>query len=271
MSLPVIAMLGSCGGNDRSANQQVAADKVANQLENAAAQSGPTAAVVLKNQANEIAQEQSVEPAAEPGSAAQQALSEAGKAQEAVGEAPAEGPKPVTPPGYVRPTAPPTRLAGTVPENRTGLRYRPLPAFPGGADFLKYALAENLTQVELGTIASLRATDPRLRTFGAKIMADHRKLHARMVRLANKRDIGKPLSMTPASIARRNKLALLQGKAYDRQLLSDIISSEQRAIRYYTVEAHDQADRKFSEVAQSSLPMLRDHLKHAERLRQNLH
>ena len=78
-ALPAIAALfalAACG-------QSTPAENSAEALENAASQSDPAAAAVLENAADEVREQNTQTPPGAPGSAAQNAMQEAGNAQAA--------------------------------------------------------------------------------------------------------------------------------------------------------------------------------------------
>lgn len=77
----VFAMLALTACSKTAEDQSTTGAKVADQLEGAAAQSGPAAKEVLETAAAEAREQPSMAPAGEPGSFAQDAMSKAGKAE----------------------------------------------------------------------------------------------------------------------------------------------------------------------------------------------
>lgn len=86
LSVAALLVLSACGGGGQ-------ADATADKLEEAAEQSDPAAAQVLENAADEVRDQGAAAPAGQPGSAAQQAMEEAGNAQAAT----VPGPQPAPP------------------------------------------------------------------------------------------------------------------------------------------------------------------------------
>lgn len=76
VALALVATLGACSKQP----EQASADQVADQLDEAAAQSDPTAAAVIDKRADDLRGMESVAPPGAPGSYAQETMRDAGAA-----------------------------------------------------------------------------------------------------------------------------------------------------------------------------------------------
>ena len=99
-TLAALLALTACGSSTPAENSAEA-------LENAAAQSDPTAAAVLENAADAVRDQEEQPPAGAPGSPAQEAMQNAGNSQAATVAQPTAQPQaPSTPPAGAKPHQP---------------------------------------------------------------------------------------------------------------------------------------------------------------------
>jgi putative membrane protein len=139
----------------------------------------------------------------------------------------------------------------------------PAPATPApltsDQQFVDRAALGTASEVQLGQLARTRAASPAVRTFGNRIIADHRQAHAQLSSL--ERRIGLlPASSPPP----RSQLAALFGADFDRQFIADQVKNHQEAIALYEAEAQRGQDPRLRRYASETLPMLYRNLQQAQ-------
>jgi hypothetical protein len=90
LALALPLFLAACGEGNSNNQERTSGDDVADQLEEAADQSAPTAERVLDEAAEQARDQETMAPAGQPGSFAQQAMEKAGEAEASASPAPPE-------------------------------------------------------------------------------------------------------------------------------------------------------------------------------------
>lgn len=137
---------------------------------------------------------------------------------------------------------------------------------PGDRDFINKAAQGNLMEVLAGKLATQRALDPAVKTFGEKMVSDHTAANEELKRLADVKQMPLADTVSPEEHAALGKLEGLNGtefdKAYSKLMVkdhTDDISEFEKAFK----KANDPDVKTF---AQQTLPTLRHHLMLANRL-----
>src|SRR5688500_11033935 len=78
-------------------------------------------------------------------------------------------------------------------------------------EFIKKAAIHGAAEVELGTLATQRASRPAVRDFGAKMVKDHGAANAELATLAKSKGMDVPTTLDPAHQAVQDRLMSLQG------------------------------------------------------------
>lgn len=90
LALAVPLLLAACADGNSNNQEGTSGDEVADQLEEAADQSAPTAERVLDEAAEQARDQETMAPAGQPGSFAQDAMEKAGEAEANASPAPTE-------------------------------------------------------------------------------------------------------------------------------------------------------------------------------------
>ncbi|HEX3953774.1 MAG TPA: DUF4142 domain-containing protein [Stellaceae bacterium] len=136
----------------------------------------------------------------------------------------------------------------------------PAPA-PVSADqqFIDQAASGGMAEVEAGKLARTQSKNRAVRSFGARMVSDHGRANAHLMALVKK------LKMTAnPSPADTSQLASLSGPDFDKAYIPDQVKAHEDTIALFEAEAKDGENAQLKRFAQSSLPMLRAHLKQAQ-------
>ena len=152
---------------------------------------------------------------------------------------------------------------------------RPNPAGATSVDsssFLSQAIEINQAEVEIGRLASSKATDKRVKSFADMMVKDHsgglKKLQAlpggnSTVKLSSKHEMLK------------TRLSGLSGKEFDREYIDAMASGHREAVGLFEKQAGEattpsSADSKVNTVARELLPTIKKHLTEAESIQKSL-
>lgn len=138
-------------------------------------------------------------------------------------------------------------------------RQRPMASGPESADaeFVRRAAEGGLREVELGKLASEKASSEEVRAFGRQMVDDHSKSNAELMALASL----PPPSAPPKPV---EDLAALSGAAFDRAYMAKMVTDHQSTVELFEAEARDGKDDVLRKWAAEQLPTIRGHLEKAQ-------
>jgi putative membrane protein len=146
-----------------------------------------------------------------------------------------------------------------------------LPADKGGppaADktFMTTAAADGMAEVELGRLASEKATRQDVKDFGKMMVDDHSKANDELKSLAAQKNVTLPAEPKPQHKAEKARLEKMSGVAFDDAYLKAMVKDHQKAVDLFTREASSGRDPETKAWAAETLPKLKEHLEHVKRL-----
>ena len=129
-------------------------------------------------------------------------------------------------------------------------------------DFLAKATEGGLKEVELGRLASQKASNAEVKAFANRMIEDHGKSNAELSRIAGA-DAPKP----PADkLAPPAKLTTATGADFDRAYMAEMVSAHQNTVALFEKQSRDGQDEALKRFATEKLPTVRDHLEKARQL-----
>jgi putative membrane protein len=135
-----------------------------------------------------------------------------------------------------------------------------------GADnaFVREAAAGGMAEVELGRLASEKASSPDVKQFGDRMVTDHGKANDELKQLAQQKNITLPTELDAKHKATRDRLAKLSGAAFDKAYMTDMVADHQKDVAAFKHESTAGKDGDVKSWAGKTLPTLEDHLKMAQ-------
>lgn len=127
-------------------------------------------------------------------------------------------------------------------------------------EFIKKAAEGGAVEVELGNLATQRASRPVVKEFGAKMVKDHGAANAELATLARAKGVDMPTTLDPAHQAVRDRLMALQGTDFDRAYMQEMVKDHTQDVAEFEKASQTAADQDVRSWAAAKLPMLREHL-----------
>jgi putative membrane protein len=149
--------------------------------------------------------------------------------------------------------------AGTAAAADTGLT-------PADRDFINKAAQGSMMEVAAGKLASQRALDPSVKTFGARMVSDHTAANDTLKSLADSKQMPLPDSVSPQEHEALGKLEGLNGTEFDKVYSQMMVKDHVTDISDFEKEAKKGSDADLKAYAEQTLPTLRHHLMLANRL-----
>ena len=132
--------------------------------------------------------------------------------------------------------------------------------------FVKKAARGGLAEVELGKLATEKASSEDVKKFGQRMVDDHSKANDQLKQVASEEHITLPEGLSAKVKASTDRLEKLSGEQFDRAYMRDMVKDHKQDVAEFehaSKSAHDPAVKSF---ATQTLPTLQDHLKEAERI-----
>jgi putative membrane protein len=127
-------------------------------------------------------------------------------------------------------------------------------------DFIKKAAVGGAAEVELGTLATQRASRPVVKEFGAKMVKDHGAANAELATLAKSKGVDVPTALDAEHQAVRDRLMALQGADFDRAYMQEMVKDHTQDVAEFEKASQTASDRDVRSWAAGKLPTLREHL-----------
>ena len=128
------------------------------------------------------------------------------------------------------------------------------------------AARSNLAEITEGNLAIQRAPEISVRDFGDRMVTDHSAQLAMLTSAAENAGLPVPTDLDPAHKAEANRLSQLSGTSFDRAYLMDQVTDHQATLALLQQEVAAGQDPGLILVAQTAIPVVQDHLAHAEML-----
>jgi putative membrane protein len=130
--------------------------------------------------------------------------------------------------------------------------------------FMTKAAQGGLAEVELGRLATERGSNPKVKSFGQRMVDDHSKANHELKSIAANQGVTLPVGMDGKSMTTKNRLSSLSGTEFDRAYMRDMVTDHKEDIAEFQKEAESGTDPDVKAWAARTLPMLKEHLQLAE-------
>lgn len=132
--------------------------------------------------------------------------------------------------------------------------------------FIVKAAQGGMAEVELGQLAQQNGSSQQVKDFGKKMVDDHSKANDQLKQLASQKGVTLPTDIDAKDKATKDKLSKLQGDAFDKAYMRDMVTDHKKDVAEFQKEAHAGADPDVKGWAGQTVPTLEDHLKMAEQI-----
>lgn len=136
-------------------------------------------------------------------------------------------------------------------------------------DFVVEAASGGMMEVELGQLAQQKATNQRVKDFGAMMVRDHNKANEDLkAAVSGKLEV--PATMQEKHMDHVNNLRDKTGTEFDKDYIKMMVDDHEKDIRKFEDIAKESTDPAVKNFANNALPVLRTHLTEAKSIRDEL-
>jgi len=136
--------------------------------------------------------------------------------------------------------------------------------------FAKEAAQGGMAEVKLGQLAQEKGSNDSVKSFGKRMVDDHSKAGDKLKEAASRESITLPNDLSAKDQATYDRLAKLNGAAFDRAYARDMVKDHETDIAAFQKEASAGKDESLKSFASETLPTLQDHLKQAKEMMKTL-
>jgi len=136
--------------------------------------------------------------------------------------------------------------------------------------FLTKAAEGGIAEVEQGTLAQERGHNQAVKDFGAMMVKDHSAANERLKSLASTKGLELPKKPDASQTATKEKLEALTGDTFDKSYIKGMVEDHKEDIKEFESEARNGQDPDAKAFAAKTLPTLRAHLEHAQKVAEAL-
>jgi len=130
--------------------------------------------------------------------------------------------------------------------------------------FVEKAAQGGMAEVELGQLATEKASSDDVKKFGQRMVDDHSKANEELKQVAGSKGIDLPMSLNAKDQATKDRLSKLSGDAFDRAYLQDMVKDHIKDVVEFQHESKSGKDSDIKNFASQTLPRLQEHLNQAK-------
>jgi len=136
--------------------------------------------------------------------------------------------------------------------------------------FLATAAQSDQNEIALSKLASEKATNPNVKAFADKMVAEHKAMTQSMKPFAEKWGLTPPSGPDASHQKDWDKLNSLSGKDFDKQYISDMVTDHAKAYSLFTKEGNDTKLPDFKEAVLKGKAIVAAHKNMAYDLKKKL-
>jgi putative membrane protein len=129
--------------------------------------------------------------------------------------------------------------------------------------FVKKAAEGNLAEVELGKLATEKASSEDVKKFGQRMVDDHSKANEQLKQVASSKGVEVPSDLSAKDKLTKERLSKLSGEQFDKAYMNTMVKDHTQDVSEFKKESTSAKDPDVKNYASQTLPTLEDHLKQA--------
>jgi putative membrane protein len=130
--------------------------------------------------------------------------------------------------------------------------------------FAKEAAEGGLAEVQLGKLATEKASNGDVKKFGQMMVDDHSKANDQLSQIAQSKHLTVPQKISSKDQATYDRLSGLTGDAFDRAYIRLMVEDHKKDVQEFKKQSTSGADPELKQFASTTLPTLEKHLQDAQ-------
>jgi putative membrane protein len=137
----------------------------------------------------------------------------------------------------------------------------------GDRKFIEEAAGGGMFEVQVGQLASTRASSPDVKSYAGMLVDQHTKANDELVQLANAKGVELPAAPPRAMRNEIDKLGKKKGADFDKAFIDVAVKDHQKDVKTFEKASKDLKDPELKAWADKTLPTLKEHLAAAQKLK----
>ncbi|MBV8116184.1 MAG: DUF4142 domain-containing protein [Silvibacterium sp.] len=135
--------------------------------------------------------------------------------------------------------------------------------------FVRKAMEGGLAEVQLGQLASEKASSDDVKQFGQKMVSDHTKLNEQMQPVAHQLGVNLPTQLSKKDQETKARLQSLSGTAFDNEYIKCMLKDHKKDAAEFKEEAQHTQNPGVQQAAQQGSQVIDQHLQLIEQIAQS--
>ena len=137
----------------------------------------------------------------------------------------------------------------------------------GDRNFIMQAANDSLAEIELGKLAQEKASNPEVKKFGQRMIDDHTKATQELEPIATKLGVTPPKEPTGSHARMVQGLSKRDAQRFDHDYAEAMVKDHEKAVKLFQRTSEKGESEELRQFAAKHLPVLQEHLKMAQQLR----
>jgi putative membrane protein len=137
--------------------------------------------------------------------------------------------------------------------------------------FVRDAAQGGMAEVELGKLATEKASSDDVKKFGQRMVDDHTKAGDQLKQVASSEGVQLPQGLSAKDKLTKERLSKLSGEQFDKAYMADMVKDHTQDVADFQRESKSGSDPAVKDFASQILPTLQDHLKQAKEIAPKTH
>ena len=133
-------------------------------------------------------------------------------------------------------------------------------------EFVRKAAEGGLAEVELGQLATQKASSDDVKQFGQRMVSDHTQANDQLKQIAAQKGVTLPTSLSSKDAMLKSKLEKLSGAEFDRMYMQHMVKDHTKDVNEFQEEANKGKDSDVKGFASQTAPKLQEHLSLAQQV-----
>lgn len=132
--------------------------------------------------------------------------------------------------------------------------------------FVRAAAQGGLLEVELGKLATEKASSNEVKKFGQRMVDDHTRAGNQLKDIASSKGITVPTKLSAKDRMTKDRLSKLSGDEFDQAYMNNMVKDHTQDVSDFKRESVSGTDSEVKNFASSTLPTIEDHLREAQKI-----
>jgi putative membrane protein len=132
--------------------------------------------------------------------------------------------------------------------------------------FVREAAQGGLAEVELGKLATEKASNDEVKKFGQHMVDDHTKAGDELKEVASSKGIQIAQQLSAKDKLTKERLSKLSGEQFDKAYMADMVKDHTQDVADFERESRSGVNPDVKDFSAKTLPTLKDHLRQAKEI-----